>query len=97
DGFKSRPYHMFSFRSAGEAEKCSPCITIPVWSAETNKCWYHIDAICSINICDIFFTLRCVMKHFDAITEPLDSRTSYKNTSFQRILYFSVQTPSQCR
>ena len=84
-------------RTAGDTDNRTAGIHIPVRSAQTYESRYDINAAVVFHFLGNPFGVRSGVYHANAVTEPLDSGTSYEDGTFESVFNFAIKTPSDGR
>src|SRR6266487_1850806 len=92
--FKSGTSNMASGRTARQANDSTTCIGIPVGSTQADKGRYEVDAAVIRNRSCQRFNIDTVFDDTEAVTQPLNCRTSNEDSAFQAISDLSVYTPA---
>ena len=83
--------------AAGDADDRTSGILIPVRCAKTGKGRYDVAAVCVRHLFCHIFRVLCRVNQTHFIAQPLNCGTGYEDGAFQRVGYFSVQSPGDCR
>ena len=83
--------------AAGDADDRTSGILIPVRRAKTGKGRYDVAAVCVRHLFCHIFRVLCRVNQTHFIAQPLNCGTGYEDGAFQRVGYFSVQSPGDCR